>query len=147
MKYENILWNENKIELIQYKTKKLLELPLTDNVKYAILDYLKNARPQIKTDYIFLPTKPPYNYIDKENASSLYRSASSYIKKAGLNNERKQGLHSLRHSMASNMLKNNIEVSTISNVLGHSSVDVTNVYLSIDEKQLRELALEVPAYE
>ena len=147
LRYENILWNENKIELIQYKTKKLLELPLTDNVKYAILDYLKNARPKVKSDYIFLPTKPPYNYIDKENASSLYKSVSVYIKKAGLNNGRKQGLHSLRHSMASNMLKNNIEVSTISSILGHSSVDVTNIYLSIDEEQLRKLALEVPAYE
>ena len=82
LKYENILWNENKIELIQFKTKKLLELPLTDNVKYALLDYLKNARPKIETNYIFLPTKPPYNYIDKENASSLYKSASDYIKKA-----------------------------------------------------------------
>lgn len=147
LKYKNILWNENKIELIQYKTKKLLELPLTDNVKYAILDYLKNSRPKIDTDYIFLPTKPPYNYIDKENASSLYKSASTYIKKAGLNTGRKQGLHSLRHSMASNMLKNNIEVSTISSVLGHSNVDVTNIYLSIDEEQLSKLALEVPAYE
>lgn len=147
LKYENILWNENKIELIQFKTKKLLELPLTDNVKYALLDYLKNARPKIETNYIFLPTKPPYNYIDKENASSLYKSASYYIKKAGIDTRRKRGLHSLRHSMASNMLKNNIEVSTISSVLGHSSVDVTNIYLSIDEKQLRELALEVPAYE
>ena len=103
--------------------------------------------PKIETNYIFLPTKPPYNYIDKENASSLYKSASDYIKKAGLDKGRKRGLHSLRHSMASNMLKNNIEVSTISSVLGHSSVDVTNIYLSIDEKQLRELALEVPAYE
>lgn len=147
LKHENILWNENKIELIQYKTKKLLELPLTDNVKYAILDYLKNARPEIDTDYIFLPTKPPYNYIDREQASSLYKSASFYIKKARLNNGRKQGLHSLRHSMASNMLKNNIEVSTISSILGHSSVDVTNIYLSIDEEQLRKLALEVPVYE
>lgn len=147
LKFENILWNENKIELIQYKTKKLLELPLTDNIKYAILDYLKNARPQVKSDYIFLPTKPPYNYIDKEHASSLYRSASDYIKKAGIDNGKKRGLHSLRHSMASNMLKNNIDVSTISGILGHSSVDVTNVYLSIDESQLRELALEVPAYE
>ena len=146
LKYENILWNENKIELIQFKKKKLLELPLTDNVKYALLDYLKNARPKIETNCIFLPTKPPYNYIDKENASSLYKSASDYIKKAGLDTGRKRGLHSLRHSMASNMLKNNIEVSTISSVLGHSSVDVTNIYLSIDEKQLRELALEVPTY-
>lgn len=147
LKQENILWNENKIELIQYKTKKLLELPLTDNVKYAILDYLKNARPKIETEYIFLPTKPPYNYIDKNHASSLYKSASDYIKKAGIDNGKKRGLHALRHSSASNMLKNNIEISTISGILGHSSVDVTNVYLSIDEKQLRSLALEVPNYE
>ena len=56
LKKENILWNENKIELIQYKTKRLLELPLTENVKYALLDYLKNARPNIDSPYIFLPT-------------------------------------------------------------------------------------------
>ena len=147
LKYENILWNENKIELIQHKTKRLLELPLTDNVKYAIIDYLKNARPEIETDYIFLPTKPPYSYIDKENASSLYKSVADYIKKAGIDKGRKRGLHALRHSLASNMLKNNIEVSTISGILGHSSIDVTNAYLSIDEEQLRKLALEVPVYE
>ena len=45
------------------------------------------------------------------------------------------------------MLKNNIEISTISGVLGHSSVDVTNIYLSLDNEQLKKLALEVPKYE
>ena len=38
---------------LQFKTKKLLELPLTDNVKYALLDYLKNARPKIETNSPF----------------------------------------------------------------------------------------------
>ena len=148
LKKENILWNENKIELIQYKTKRLLELPLTENVKYALLDYLKNARPNIDSPYIFLPTKAPYTYIDIKNYSSLYKSAEQYIKKAGIDiGNRKRGLHSLRHSLASNMLKNNIEISSISGILGHSSVDVTNIYLSIDEAQLRKLALEVPKYE
>ena len=148
LKKDNILWNENKIELIQHKTKKLLELPLIENVKYALLDYLKNARPNIDTPYVFLPTKAPYTYIDMKNYSSLYKSAEQYIKKAGIDIEnRKKGLHSLRHSLASNMLKNNIEISTISGILGHSSLDVTNIYLSIDEAQLRKLALEVPKYE
>ena len=82
LKKENILWNENKIELIQYKTKRLLELPLIENVKYAILDYLKNARPNIDSPYIFLPTKPPYTYVDMKNYSSLYKSVEFYIKKA-----------------------------------------------------------------
>ena len=84
LKKENILWNENKIELIQYKTKRLLELPLIENVKYAILDYLKNARPNIDSPYIFLPTKPPYTYVDMKNYSSLYKSVEFYIKKAGI---------------------------------------------------------------
>ena len=96
----------------------------------------------------FLPTKAPYTYIDMKNYSSLYKSAEQYIKKAGIDIEnRKKGLHSLRHSLASNMLKNNIEISTISGILGHSSIDVTNIYLSINEEQLRMLALEVPKYE
>lgn len=148
LKYSNILWNQDKIELLQYKTKKLLELPLTNNVKYAILDYLKNARPNIESPYIFLPTKPPYNFVNNEKYSTLYRSIETYIKKANIDiNGRKRGLHTLRHSLASNMLKNNIEISTISSVLGHSSVDVTNNYLSIDIEQLRKLSLEVPHYE
>ena len=148
LKKENILWNENKIELVQYKTKRLLELPLTENVKYSLLDYLKNARPKINSPYIFLPTKPPYTYTDMKNYSSLYKSAEQYIKKADIDvKNKKRGLHSLRHSLASNMLKNNIEISTISGILGHSNINVTNIYLNISENQLRKLALEVPKYE
>ena len=83
-----------------------------------------------------------------KNYSSLYKSAELYIKKAGIDTKnRKRGLHAFRHSLASNMLKNNIEISTISGVLGHSSVDVTNIYLRLDNEQLKKLALEVPKYE
>lgn len=148
LKKKNILWNENKIELIQYKTKRLLELPLTDNVKFALLDYLKNARPNIDSEYIFLPSKPPYKYVYINGYSSLYKSMSNYAKKAGVYEKNKKlGLHSLRHSAATNMLKNNIDVKIVSNILGHSSIDVTNIYLGIDVPQLRKLTLEVPDYE
>ena len=148
LKKENIIWNQNKIELIQYKTKRLLELPLTDNVKFAILDYLKNARPNVESEYVFLPTRPPYKYVDMEHFSSLHKSMSDYAKKAGVYTKNKKlGLHALRHSLASNMLKNNIDVKTISSVLGHSSCDVTNIYLNIDIDQLRNLSLEVNLYE
>ena len=148
LKKKNIIWSENKIELIQYKTKKLLELPLTDNVKLALLDYLKNVRPDIDSEYVFLPTKPPYKYVNGEKYSSLYKSMSIYAKKAGVYcKNKKLGLHTLRHSVANNMLKNNIDIKIISNILGHSSVDVTNIYLGIDVPQLRKLTLEVPSYE
>lgn len=73
---------------------------------------------------------------------------SNYAKKTGVYKQNKKlGLHSLRHSAATNMLKNNIDIKTVSSILGHSSVDVTNIYLGIDVSQLRKLSLEVPYYE
>lgn len=148
LKKENIKWNQNKIELIQYKTKELLELPLTENIKFALLDYMKNARIDVDSDYIFLPVQAPYKYINGDNYSFLYKSMSEYAKKAGIYDKNKKlGLHSLRHSAASNMLKNNADITTISSILGHKSVDVTNIYLSISIDQLRKLSLEVPIYE
>ena len=67
---------------------------------------------------------------------------------AGVPTEGKHhGLHSLRHSAATNMLASGVPYPTISSVLGHSSVNVTKRYLSIDTESLRCIALEVPLWE
>ena len=42
---------------------------------------------------------------------------------------------------------NNTPIYSISTMLGHTSVEVTNQYLDIDTKFLKELSLEVPIYE
>jgi site-specific recombinase XerD len=41
-------------------------------------------------------------------------------------------------------MRENVPLSAISSVLGHSSTRTTEIYLSIDETHLRELTLEVP---
>lgn len=145
LRFGNIDWNHNKISVIQYKTKERLELELTENVKYALLDYIKNARPEFKSDYIFLKFRMPYEYTRNK---SLYSSIRKYIDKSGINvDTRHKGLHSLRHSVASNLLNNNVPLPVITGILGHSSIEVTNVYLSINLEQLKKISLEVPDYE
>ncbi|KAB3529720.1 tyrosine-type recombinase/integrase, partial [Alkaliphilus pronyensis] len=57
--------------------------------------------------------------------------------------DRKHGLHSMRHSLASNLLKNNTPYPVITGILGHENTSTTCVYLSIDIEQLRSVALEV----
>ena len=48
-------------------------------------------------------------------------------------NDTKKGIHNLRHSLASNMLDNDIPIHIISSVLGHSSINTTsNTYINID---------------
>jgi integrase/recombinase XerD len=57
---------------------------------------------------------------------------------------RHHGPHALRHSLATNLMNNNVPISAISSVLGHANTRTTEVYLTVDEKNLKSLALEVP---
>jgi integrase len=75
----------------------------------------------------------------------FHRSITRAFKNANIDIKGKHhGIHSLRHSAATNMLSAETPYPTISAVLGHSSTNVTRRYLSIDVDSLRCLALEVP---
>ena len=64
---------------------------------------------------------------------------------AGINYEgRHHGPHALRHSMATNMMSENVPISVIVNILGHSSTKTKEFYLTVDETHLKERSLEVP---
>ena len=57
---------------------------------------------------------------------------------------KKHGAHSLRHSLASNMLKRNISLPVISTVLGHQTTETTKIYLKVDTGRLKECTLQMP---
>ena len=59
-------------------------------------------------------------------------------------NNRHHGSHSLRHSLASQLLEQGTPLVVISDSLGHSSSESTMVYLGIDVKGLLTCSLEVP---
>lgn len=143
LKIKDIDWNNNKIKIIQKKTKKQLTLDLIDDVKYALIDYIKNARANTESEYIFLKNKfnKEYNYETK----SLYSCISKHIDNVNIDLKgRTKGLHALRHSCATLMLKNQIQLPVISNILGHSNIQMTNMYLTIDFEKLKKIPLEVP---
>jgi site-specific recombinase XerD len=53
-----------------------------------------------------------------------------------------KGMHSLRHTLASVMLANDVELPVISAVLGHVTSEATSAYLHINIARLRECALD-----
>lgn len=55
--------------------------------------------------------------------------------------QKKKGMHSLRHTLASRLLAENTPLPLISDILGHISSDSTAVYLKVDVSTLRECAL------
>ena len=143
--FKNIDWIHNKIVIIQYKTKEKLELILTEQVKLSLIDYIKNARPKIDSDKLFLRFRFPYEY---NGNKSLYKSFEKYLVNSNIEiRDRKKGLHSLRHSCATNLLANNVQLPVISSILGHKSIETTKKYISIEKEQLKKISLEVPDYE
>lgn len=144
LKLSNIDFNNNTISIIQYKTDNKLLLPLIDKVKYPLLDYLKNARPsETDLDYIFITTEKNYRHHTELKTHNYI--VKNYLIKAGIDIDgRKHGFHSLRHSMATLLLKENTSLYSISTILGHQDIKTTMTYLDIDTSKLKDLALEVP---
>jgi integrase len=143
LKFSDIDWANNNINIVQQKTGRPVSLPLIDEVKFPLLDYLKNARPSSDDkDYILLSACAPYTRYTC--AASIWRVISRCVERAGLDNKgRHRGPHALRHSLATNLLSENVPLSAISNILGHSSTKTTEIYIGVDEKNLKELSLEV----
>ena len=84
LKINDIDFNENIIKIIQNKTNKELYLPLIEQIKYPLLDYLKNVRPtEAKSDYIFVKQNKPYEHNVKLTLHNYM--IRRYFIKAGVN--------------------------------------------------------------
>lgn len=142
LRFENIHWETNTIQLTQRKTKEKIELPLLVEIGNAIIDYLKFGRPTSDLPYIFLRAGQPY---DKLEEPTLHSIVSFYLKRAGISNieKKKHGPHALRHSLAGILLEKKTPLPVISEVLGHTSTESTKSYLRIDLDSLRQCALDV----
>ena len=142
LKFHNLNWSRKIISLTMCKTKQPHKLPLLDDIGWAIIDYLKNGRPQTKCDCVFVRHRAPYDSFGENE--SFYRELHRYMIKAGLEIplDVHCGLHSLRSTLARNMLEAKAALPVISETLGHSSINTTSIYLKIDLDGLKKCALD-----
>lgn len=142
LRYCNLDWTTNRIVLVQRKTGRKTELPLSEELGGAIIDYLKFGRPDIDSPYVFIKTRAPYGPL---STTGMNRAVTDYMRLADIGyRERKHGPHALRHSLASNLLASNEPLPVISEILGHASTESTMCYLRVDFGQLKQCALDVP---
>lgn len=64
LQFSNLDWDRNIIRLIQYKTKREIELPLLKDVGEAIINYVRYGRPSSSSKQIFLSSLAPYNPVN-----------------------------------------------------------------------------------
>ncbi len=143
LKLSDIDWDNGRIRIIQDKTSVELDHKLTDFCGNVLADYLLNDRPFTACDLVFIKTNG-----EPLSATAISSMIFYGFIHSGINiNGRKHGSHSLRHSLASNMLEQGINLLDISHVLGHTGIESTMIYTKIDISHLRMCELEVPTYE
>jgi site-specific recombinase XerD len=142
LRLENLLWREGRIELIQAKTGVALVLPLTEEVGDALIDYLRHGRPVTAHREVFLRLKAPVEPFGSND--NLHHIITFYRQRAGITlpPQGGTGLHSLRHTVATWLLEAGTPLETIAGILGHQSLESTQLYTKVDLEALRQAALD-----
>jgi integrase len=137
-------WRTKTITLVQHKTGRPLNLPLLDDVGWAVIDYIGHGRPETSCNKVFVKHRHPFDTFG--SASSVASRLSRHAARAGIEFPPGKvcGMHSLRGALAVAMIANNTPIPVVSAVLGHASSDTTQAYyLRFDVERLRRCALDI----
>jgi len=133
LKWKNVNMKERIIQVgdedFDTKAKKIREIPFCGQV----FDILAPRVPRIiKQKKSFVFTKENNYPYTNDYISKTFKKA---VKKTELNQT--IHFHSLRHSFASTLIKNGVSIYSLKELLGHSSISVTEIYSHLNMDTLK----------
>lgn len=140
MRLDDLDWEAGEL-MVRGKGARRERLPLPRDVGEALASYLRHTRPDCATRQVFVRMKAPRRgFASSVAICSIVRRA---LKRAGLNPWFK-GAHLLRHSLATQMLRQGASLAEIGDVLRHRLPNTTQIYAKVDHRLLRALAQPWP---
>jgi site-specific recombinase XerD len=133
----DVSWRRGEL-LIRGKGRRQERLPLPVDVGEALCDYLRHGRPRAECRRLFLRARAPICGLTVAAIECVVRLACI---RAGLP---AVGPHRLRHTAATEMLRNGASLLEIGQVLRHRSQATTAIYAKVDRSALRGLAQPWP---
>ena len=122
----------NTIHIKSGKGNKDRIVPIPSRITAYIKDYIQNLR----DTYVEASKKDNEALFISVTGNRLihndyYDMLSRWIKNAGIESlqEKELTLHSFRHTLATHILYRGMEIEHVKQLLGHSSIDSTSVYL------------------
>jgi len=140
LRLTDINWNNGTLQVIG-KGRYQVRLPLPQDVGDALLRYLECRPANIDTDHAFVRSNAPCRpFTSGDGVSSVVKHA---LKRANIDAPAK-GAHLLRHTAATEMLRNGVPLDQAGLVLRHRSIDMTAYYAKADVALLKQIAQPWP---
>lgn len=129
LKISDIDFERKTIHIRQSKYKKDRIVPLSDYIAKGVKKYLSVENPHI---WLFNGKEPDGRYSVK-GLSWVMREA---LKKTGISKD--VNLHSLRHSYATHLLEEGVNIVTLKELLGHAQIQTTMIYLHVAQLEIKK---------
>jgi len=118
------------IRVEQGKGRKDRNVMLSPSLLELLRTWWRTARPQ---GWLF----PGRNPVQPMTPRQLNRACHAAAEAAGI--ERNVSLHTLRHSFATHLLEQNIDIRVIQVLLGHAKIDSTALYTRVATKTIQQV--------
>ena len=111
-------------------------IPFGTKAKEALMAYLSGARDTMLEDknseILFANCSG-----EAMSRQGFWKIIKYYAKKAGI--EEDITPHTLRHSFAAHLVENGADLKSVQEMLGHSDISTTQIYLNMTQNRLREV--------
>src|SRR5258705_2388926 len=138
-------WPGNRLFVTQAKTGHRVVLPLLKDVGWAVIDYIRHARPDCDCPQVFVRHTAPIGPFSEQDHLHQILVKHARAAHVPVSEKRRHGMHSLRHSLATRLMESGTPVEQIADILGHQSVESTGVYLKSSLGLLAKCALDPDA--
>ena len=118
---------------VRGKGEKVRVVFLSDTAKFAVEKYLKNRKDMEEALFVSHGKKET----KRLNPRAIQRIVKHYAIKAGIT--KKVSPHVIRHSFATDLLRNGADLRSVQMMLGHANITTTQVYTHLTDKHLKEI--------
>ena len=118
---------------VRGKGEKVRVVFLSPTAKEAVRDYLK-ARKDME-EALFVDGRP--SALHRITPRDIQRHLKGYVARAGITG--RVTPHTLRHAFATDLLSNGADIRSVQQLLGHASINTTQIYTHITDSHLREI--------
>ncbi len=133
LKTKDIKLSENQFSVI-WKGSKLRSVFLTQDAKEKLKKYILSRADD--SEYLFISLSGN-SYWEPLSRNSIESLVKKYAESVWITE--KVTPHTLRHSFATSLLRRGADIRSVQALLGHSSIQTTQIYTHVDDKYLQKV--------